>query len=311
MNLTTVTLGQLVDRALEGMQAPPEVGRVVVRTAPLGVGDGAFTLLDATIVSATDIIEFADELMFVATKSDDSATASLTVIRGHYGTTARTHPANQVGTLNPAWSRKRVASVVLESFTHIERGGVQIVLTEPMVVPFVDPYDHFTTLLPVPAWARRVYNVRAGINEVAQWDDVSDLPEGDYPDTRVIRLPRHLRSFDGPFSIVYQMPFRWSSDPVTEASTMQIPEGAEFLPSLYAVFRLTSDRENSRAQVDRSEEWTGGGQPDSGLVRQKEREFYAALDAAKGAIAASEPRRRRPHVSRPVFTGMPWRTHYS
>src|SRR4029077_1370388 len=120
MNLTQVTLGQLVDHALEGVQAPPEVGRLVVRTEALGVGDGGFTLIDATIVSVTDTIEFADELVFVTAKSDDSTGASLSVIRGHYGTTPRAHPANQVGTLTPRWSRKRVATVVRESFTFLE-----------------------------------------------------------------------------------------------------------------------------------------------------------------------------------------------
>jgi hypothetical protein len=312
MNLTTVTLGQLVDGALEGVQAPPEVGRLVVRTAALGEGDGGFQLVDASIVAVTDIIEFADELMFVTAKSDDSATATLTVIRGYYGTTPRTHAANEVGVLNPRWARKRVASLINESFTHLESGGVQIVVTDPMIVPYVDPYDNWTTLLPVPEGARRVWNVRAGIHEIAQWHPVGDLPEGDYPDTRVIRLPRHMRLYDGPYSIVYQMPYRWSDTPAVETSTVEIPEGAEFLPALYAAWKLTGDREVSRSQVDRSEEWTAG-QRDTGpaLVRLKREEFYGALLAAKSALAASMPDRRRPHVAKPVFTGMSWRSYYS
>jgi hypothetical protein len=309
MNLTTVTLGQLVDHALEGAQAPPEVGRLVVRPEPLGSGDGGFTLLDASIVSVTDTIEFADELVFVTAKSDDSASASLTVIRGHYGTTARTHPANQVGTLNPRWSRKRVATLVRESFSTIEANGLPLVLTDPMVVPYTDPYDHWTTLLPVPEGARRVYEVRAGTNKIANRLTIENLPEGDYPNGLMVRLPNHLRSFDGPYSVTYQMPYRWSDDPVTEDSTIYMPEGAEFLPALYAVWKLTSDREVSRSQVDRSEEWTSGRQ-DTGpaLVRLKREEFYGALDAAR---RLSPPPKIRPHVSEPVFTGMGWRTHYS
>jgi hypothetical protein len=312
MNLTTVTLGQLVDHALEGVQSPPEVGRLVVRNDALGTGDGGFTLADATIVAVTDIIEFADELMFVTKKSDDSASAVVSVIRGYYGTVPRTHAANQVGTLNPRWSRKRVATVVRESFTFLEADGLPLVKTDPMVVPYVDPYDHWTTLLPVPEGARRVYNVRAGMNDIANWRPISGLPEGEYPDSRVVRLPRHLRIFDGPYSIVYQMPYRWSDDPVTESSTIEMPEGAEFLPAQYAAWKLTSDREVSRSQVDRSEEWTSG-QRDTGptLVRLKREEFYGAFQAAKAAVAAEMPNKYRPLVSNPVFTGMSWRSFYS
>jgi hypothetical protein len=307
MNLVTVTLGQLVDRALEKIQADAEVGRMIVRAAPLAAGATTLQVSDATLVNVTDRIEFGDELVYVTAKTDDTATATLTVVRGYASTVDQTHGANESGTINPQWTRKRVANHIRESFTFLDANGLQLVFTDSFVSPVTDPIDTQVMLLPVVAGARRVHSVRLGTFEVPNWVEGDQLDDDAYPSERVIRMPTFTKASTGPFTVVYELGYRWYNGTTltttpTEASTIQMLEGTEFLPALYAAWQMVSVREASRSQIDRSEE-AANAWHDTGLtlVRLKQQEFYQALDAARRL----QPRLlRRTYVPAPSYSGM-------
>jgi hypothetical protein len=252
-------------------------------------------------VNITDLIEFGDDISFVTAKVGNG----VSVIRGYYGTTAQDHDSGDVGVLNPRWTRKRVANTIRDSFTFLEENGLPLVFTETAIDPVADPIESYSMVLPVPSGARRVFTVSYGTHVIPNMVPVNNLSLADgYPSESVVRLPGFARRFAGPYTITYQLPYRWSTfpDPPVEESTIEIPEGAELLPPMYAVWKLTSDREVSRSQIDRSEEATNS-QRDTGpaLVRLKQQEFYGALDAARRPTVQPHS---RPYVSNPTWTGM-------
>jgi hypothetical protein len=303
MNTVTVTLGELVDRTLEGLQNPAEIGRTVVLDGAIGPGDSGLQLVDATVINPTDVLEFADELIYVTAKANDTPSSSVSILRGHAGTTAQEHADGAVAITNPGWlSRRRVQNKIRESFTYLEGNGLPLVLIDDFVMPFTDPIDNVSQILPMPDGARRILGFKSGTWAISNWGEIADVPTSMYPSSRVVRLPRHLYRYTGPYSIVYQMPYRFSDDPPVESSTIDLPEGAEFLPQMYAAWKLVEAREVSRNQIDRSEEFQSG-QRDTGptLVRLLRESFFSGLDAAK---RNNKPPVHRPYVSNPTFTGL-------
>jgi hypothetical protein len=293
MNVLTVTLGQLVDRALDELEAPPEVGRAVVLSTPLDATINTLQLLDATTVSVTDIIEFDNELVLVLSKTTD-ANPTLTVVRGYYRTTPRAHATGTAGYLNVAWPRTRIASAVIRSFTRLEAFKVYFVDSQVMFPSTT--IDSERLLIELPEGTRGVYSVRRGLTEMRDWRFLY-MPRTDYSTGVVVALPLAVFNYDE-FSVTYRRAYRWSSypDPPDEDSTMQLTEGAQDLPSAYAAAWLISGREVSRMDIDRAEEWQSGeparGGISAGLVRAKWQEFYRMVD---------EARRLEPHLERRPF----------
>jgi hypothetical protein len=295
-------MGDLVDLTLDGLQAPPEAGRPTLRAAALDASETTFTVDDATLVSVTDMIEFGSELMFVTAKSDDLSTATLTVNRGADRSVATTHGVNDVGVLNPGWYRHRIAKQIKQAFTYLEGQGVPLVITSDSMTADVDPMDSTVMQIEMPAETRQVYYVKLGLNELFNWVYVDDLPTDTYATGRAIRMPQSLGITDETFSVTYRIPYRWSDDPPDEDSTIQMIEGTTDVPVSYAVWKLVSGREVSRNQIDRSEEWQNvqGASTGASLIRVKQGEFFAALDAAR---RVDPPPRRRLKPRRPMFSG--------
>lgn len=298
MNLVTITLGELVDNTLNGLQGPAEIGRRIVLNTTIDASVTTYQVSDATLVNVTDILEFAAELHFVTAKSNDTATATLTVVRGYAGSVAVGHTVGLVGTINPRFSRRQTQLTVRQAFTYLEANRLPLVISSGNLTPLVDPINAWQQNLEVPAEARYVYMVRWGTEELPGWDYIEDLPVASYPTGKVVRLPRGARVITDPFTIVYRLPYRWSVDPPVEASTIQMIEGSTDVPAAYAIWQLVSDRETSRRQIDRSEEWPNRLNGESGLalVRLKRDEFYASLDAAR---RLNPPPRRRQWVGKP------------
>ena len=298
-NTVTVTMSTLIDRALEELQGPAELGKRVVRTASLGVSDTTFTLSDST-PAISDILEFGSELMLISGKSSD-ATPVFTVSRGYYQTAAAAHDANEVGYVNPQWNRKRVLGAVRRAFPRLEALGVPLIKTTTLVpTATADDADKF--VLRVPAETRDVWEVRVDLADIGaeHWQFVEDIDTADYSTGKVVRLPIWA-DVDDTYTVVYRAPYRWSSYPADpeESSTIVVPEGADDLPAAYAVAWLVSAREISRSEIDRAQEWQASepqrGGISAGVERMRWQAFYRALDEVR---RMDPPLPRRPYVRR-------------
>lgn len=307
MNTVTVTLGELVDRALMGLQAPNELGRRTILADTLTTSTATFNVTDATLFQATNILEFGSELMFVTAKSSDSAAADVTVVRGYAGTTAAAHTTGDVGAISPPWPRKRVADQIVAAFSYMEGNRLPLIVTTNELAPDRDLVDNETWIIDVPAAARHVYLVRSGLRDVNGWTYIDNLP-ATYSTGKVVRLPAYSPAYypdcspeNQVFSVVYRAAYTWSADPPVEASTIEIIDGTLEVPVKYAIWQLVEARERGRQQVDRSTEFREGLGFDTGPqhVRLARESFFSCLDIGR---RLDPPPRSRPFVSYPTFS---------
>jgi hypothetical protein len=249
--------------------------------------------------------------MFVTDKSDDTAAANVTVVRGYAGTTAAVQTSGDVGAISPPWPRKQVADQIVAAFPYMEGNRLPLIVTEDDIASEQDTVDTDVWFIEVPAAARQVYLVRAGLKDVNGWTYIDNLPTTPYTTGKIVRLPNWSVAYypNGPtpedvtFSVVYRAAYTWSVDPPVEASTIVIGEGCLEVPVKYAIWQLTEARERSRQQVDRSTEWREGLGFDTGPqhVRLARETFFSALDVAR---RLEPPPRTRPFVSNPNYSGV-------
>lgn len=287
MNTITVTLGELVDHTLQEVQNAQEVGLTVVRNDALDATQTTFTLTGHERVNISDVLEFGTELMLVRDKSAD-ANPVFTVTRGHYQTTAVAHGTNETGTVNPQFNRRRVAEALDRSLPSMEANGLVLVLNT--VLPVIEDTDldvtHKRLMLQLPPETREVVSVSRGLVEARNWEFIDNLPLSNYPNGRVVRMSRWSKLGDE-YNVTYKVPFRWSNHPTfpVEADTLTLPEGTEYVPCAFAKAWLSSGREFSRQQIDRSQEWNVGEPARGGVslstVRALWQEYYRALDEAR------------------------------
>jgi hypothetical protein len=286
VDTVSVSLGTFVDRALLDLESPTERGRRVVLTDALTAvsTDTTFTLSDAENVYVTDIIEFGSELLLVSAKSDD-ATPIFTCSRGYYGTTVAAHALQDVGTVNPAYPRIRVAEAVRRSFPRIEAFGV------PLIATTSGNPETGLLYMELPSGCREVLSVTyhgtdGRLRELGGWRAHLDVPVGVSSTGKILNLPLIVEDEDD-INITYRSAYRWSTYPTapTEAATISIMEGGEDLPALYAAAWMIGAREISRQDLDRSEEWGANEMVKNGvsatLLRTKWQEFYRSLDEAR------------------------------
>lgn len=302
MNTVTVTLGELVDRALLELQSPLETGAQVVMgsTALSTVNATTMTLSGDQAANVTDVIEFGSELVLVTAKNTDPDPI-YTVSRGYYGTTAAVHTAGTVGTLNPPWPRFRVADAVKRAFARLEAMGLPLRQTGTF------NRTSETQYVEMPAATRRVLRVgyfapsTGRFFEMDRWRFFQDLPTTVISSGCIVRLPSYIAD-DDDLEITYVIPYRWSTHPADpdEDATISMPEGAEDLPPAYAVAWLLSAREVSRQSLSIAEEWNRAEPSRNGislsLVRAKWQDFYRTLDEAK---RLDPPPVHRPYIKQP------------
>ncbi|MBA3403984.1 MAG: hypothetical protein H0U13_04725 [Gemmatimonadaceae bacterium] len=292
-------MSTLIDRTLEEIQAPNEVGKTVVLVTALAVGDTQSALTGTA--SVTNVIEFGSELLLVTAKSSD-VVPIYTFQRGYNRTTAAALTAGAVGYLDPQFPRYRVMQAVRRAFDALEAMGVPLIKSE-MLTPAASPFTDDTQLTLDPGEAvREVLDVRLNQYSVANWEFIDNVPVVEAPSGNLIRLRWGANSADT-FSVTYRVPYRWlpitTPISVTEASTIEIPEGAEFLPSAYAAAWLCNAREVSRHDLDRVSEWTEGEPTRAGvsarMVQAQWQAFYRRLDEARrlNPIPKRRPYRRR------------------
>lgn len=292
MSTVSVTLGTLVDSALDELQAPTEQGKLVILGSALDTDDTTFTLSTGS-ASQYDLIEIAAEVMLITDKSAD-ANPVYTVSRAYARTTADSHSSGDVGYLNPQWHRQRVANAVKRAFPRLEALGVPL-LTSAVFTPADADEHQWRLVLELPAETREVWSVRDDLAEIEGWEYIEGLPTASYSTGKVVKLPR-VAVDDDDFNVTYQIPYRWStypSEPV-EASTITVPEEAVGLPAAYAVAWLVSAREISRGELDRAQEWNTSEPTRGGvsmrLAQSKWQDFYRQLDEVR-RVDTPQPRR--------------------
>lgn len=294
MATVSKTLGELVDQTMFDLTQPGENGRIVVMgsTALTTTSATSMTLTDSTGVAITDVLEFGSELVLVTAKSAD-AVPVLTVSRGYFGTTPAVHADGDAGTVNPTFPRQKVAEAIKRSFARLEAFGIPLVKS--------GTYNRVAGLsyVSMPAETRDVYEVwyhgtDGRFYEVEGWRFVDNIPTGKVATGKALNVSRLIADTDD-LEVTYRAPYRWSTHPSApvEASTIDIPEGCEDLPSLYAAAWLASSREMSRAELDRAEEWNRTEQYERGsvgaMIRAKWQEFYRALDEARRLNPVPQP----------------------
>lgn len=301
MQVLSRTLTQFVDAAKIDLQQPAEEGLRVVLSADITDAATTFELTDAdAAVNVSDLIEFGDELVLVTAKSAD-ASPVYTVARGYYNSTAAAHTAaTDIGVVNPQFPRIQIIEGVKRAFTRLDALGVPLVESATYTISTASDYD-----LELPAGTREVFSVMYvdttdRIQELDGWRFHQDLPTGTYTNGNSLRLPRYVKN-GWTLHVTYRSPYRWStypSEPVA-ASTIDIPEGAVDLPSLYAAAYCISRREVSRQDIDRADEWaaqeaTRGSGP--AIARLMWQEFYRSLDEARRVLYVPA---RRPFIKPP------------
>jgi hypothetical protein len=287
MNTVTVSLEALVDKALYELQGPAEQGLLVSLTseALADAADTEFTLTGDIGANVSDLIEFGSELVLVTDKSED-ATPVYTVSRGYYGTTAVAHSQGTVGVVNPQYPRIRVAEGVRRSLARLEALGLPLLMS--------GTFTRTTNLqyVEMPAETRDVLHVgyfeptTGRFWDIPGWRFYDNVPTGKVSTGKIVRLPRFVYNADQ-LEVTYKVPYRWSNHPSapTESATVDLPEGAEDLPAIYAAAWLVTAREVSRADLAKAEEWNHAepmrGGVSTGLIRLKWQDFYRTLDEAK------------------------------
>lgn len=288
MSTITVTLGQLVDRAVFDLMAHDERGGRVVTTADASASSTSISVQAGEgRVAGTDVIEFGDELVLVTGVNSDQTV--LTVSRGYYGTAPSAIPSNTVGHVNPPHSRRRIAEAVRRSFTRLHAFGIPLIKSSTFNVA---PGQ---SLVELPEDCLEVYDViyqqtdTARLYPVRGWRFFDNLPAAKVPSGKALNVPPATSDTDD-LEVVYRAPYRWSTHPADPVggSTIEMQEGTEDLPALYAAAWLVSAREMSRMEIDRAEEWGRQVNVERGvtaaIVRAKWQEFYRALDEARRVV---------------------------
>ncbi|MDQ3222140.1 MAG: hypothetical protein M3Q75_01500 [Gemmatimonadota bacterium] len=298
MNLLTLSLGTIVDRALQEVRNQYEVGRPCVRNEGIDVTLNTFTMNVSANIS--DILEFGNELMLVTAKSGDLVPI-YTVVRGYFGTTAIVHVAGEPGLINPTFTRKSAADGALRSFSAMQAGDLPILTTAQYTV-VADPNDMSSGVLVValPEDTLDVWYVRHGFEDIPRFRYMEYTPTATYSTGKVLALP-YGWDVTWKVDVTRQTAYRWSTHPAApvEASTIQVPEGGEYLPSTYASAFLLTNREVSRSEIDRSEEFGRTVGIQQGVTRSVVRDawqtFYRKLDEARRQNPPQPP--MRPYVT--------------
>lgn len=287
MNTVTVSLGDLVDRAVLELQGPNELALMTTTVPSLTVSSTTVTLADASSVNLNDVLEIDSELLLVTGKTAD-AVPVLTVSRAYYQSTAAVHGAGSVVAINPRHPRVRIADAVRRCFTRLESLGIP--LSEAATVNREPGLKYAVVPERVRDVVRLSYMSTDGRWwELDKWEFVDDVPTGKVSTGKIIRLPRYIAD-DDDLEVTYRVPYRWSSHPAppAESATITMVEGSEDLPVLYAVAWLTARREISRTEIDRAEEWSAGepsrGGVSSSVARLQWQEFYRSLDEARRLV---------------------------
>jgi hypothetical protein len=247
-------LGELIDETFEHLYMTRERPTPVVAGTTLAATTQAteFELTaGADKVSITDAIEFGDELLLV-TKATDDPQPRFTAIRGYANTKPRAIAAGDIGLLNPYWTRSQVGRLVQRFFTGVAQTWLPLVEGEIMITSDLDGVA--MQFLPVPDYMLKVRDVRfmspmtGRIINVPGWRFEENLPPEVSTSTKAIRVPSLVTPADD-LLITFDRKYQWAG--VGEDAFINMPDGADDIPSLWVAAVLTTGREVSRLELDK------------------------------------------------------------
>lgn len=283
--LTTLTLQELIEETLSRLYRTTERPRQVVigSDALSSTSDTTLTLSSGTVPSVSDVLEVGQELLLVTAVSAD-ATPVITVSRGYAGTPAVAAASGTIGVVNPLWARFEVRRAILRAFS----GTLTVYL--PSIVS--EAYSSGTGLqyVELPEDTLEVLAVshmdsNSGLlSELYGWHFREDLPASVVASGKLLRVAFAYSAGDE-IIITRHAAYAWSDTPPTEASTITLPSFGEDLPALYASAYLVMNREVSRLELDRIEEWNQEAAIRQGvnlrMAQSLWTEFYRRLDEAR------------------------------
>ncbi len=298
---TTISQSSLIEDTLEMLYRSSErpfqvtVGSNALDTA----SDTQLTVSDATRVQSTDVLELGNELCLITAKSSDS-TPILTVARGYAGTTASSgHTTGTTALINPPWPRNAIAGYLDRCFKSAMNAFIPNLTSQSMSRVTDRQY------ILMPSDTMRVYSVRHIIGQTGRiidvngWQFEEDMPTTEISTGKALRLPTSVENEDS-VVVVYQTPYSFSS--ADETGTVNIPLGAEDIPSLWAAAYATTRREVNRMDVDKIEEWNQEAAMRQGVnlrwARELWGEVYRRIDEAKSLqyVPKYRPYRKMPHL---------------
>lgn len=305
MNTVTVTLGTLIDRTilhLEGAMDRP-LSRTLAEALLADATDVTFTVDDAEGISVSDVLEVGSELMLVTAKSADPVPI-VTVSRGYYFTTVAAHAIGAAVAINPRHPRRRIAEAIRRAPARMEALGLPLIIS--------DTFNRTDDMkyVEMPAETRDVLSVGyislvdGRWYDVSAWRFVDNVPTAKVASGKMVRLSRRIGN-DDDLEINYRVPYRWSSHPddPDETDTIDLYEGTDDLPSLYASAFMLAAREIARTDIDRAEEWNQSepsrGGVSASVLRLQWQEFYRALDEARRLVPSMplhRPYQRSPRL---------------
>lgn len=310
----TVTLSDLIEGALNALHQEverPLQSTIGATSLTADSGNTTLTLGDAEIpIPIPVLLEHGQELMLCTAKTADTIPV-LTVIRGYAGTPVQVGNTGDPVLVNPTWSRRKVRNAILTCFRRTLNAKLPNLVTKQLA-----PVTGKAIIeMPVNTVdVNRVFYIDPWTGKpdaVNSWEFLDDVSTASSTgklltiDTRTAWLQTAATNL----FVTYQVPYDWQPegggdltyDP-DEDATIGMPLGSEDLPTLYAAAYVLLNREMSRIQMDRTEEWTTEASVRNGismrLVQQSWSNFYAALDEARSTQNVPRAIRFRPRNRR-------------
>lgn len=310
---TTVTLSDLIEGALNALHQETE------RPLQLTLGsdelsadasDTTLTLSNASAVPTPTLLEHGQEVMLATSKTSDDPPV-LTVIRGYAGTPVLAGSTGDPVLVNPTWTRRKVRNAILTCFRRTLNAMLPNLVTTQLapvdrkaVIEMPEDTIDVNRVFYVDPWSGKPETVNS-------WDFDDDVP-GVSSTGKLLSIDYRtalLQTAATNLYVTYQIPYLWTpaegggltADP-DEDATIGMPLGSEDLPTLYAAAYVLLNREMSRIQMDRTEEWTTEASVRNGismrLVQQSWTNFYAQLDEARKIQNVPRTIRFRPRARR-------------
>lgn len=293
---SNVTLGEMIEETLDILYRNTERPRAVILSSLLDAAGAVTTITldadDGQYVAVSNVLEFGSERMLV-THSDGQANPTFTLSRAYAGTRLAEHPAGTIGLVDPKWGRSQIRRAILHCMAGPMARHVPYHATDLFYTSDVSGVGQ--QYVPLDANTLDVLSVRymsptnGRIVDLPGWRFENDLPPALVSSGRALRVPSFISTSDD-LIVNYLTPYEWlnAQDDVIEAADVaeehyvRLPTGAEDVPVLYAVAYLSSGRELTRQEVDRTEEWNAEMADRRGVnlqaLRQAWQLYYQRID---------------------------------
>lgn len=278
---------------------------------------------EAGTLNVGDILEMGLEQLRISS-IDTANPRDITAIRGFAGSTKLTHATGDPVLVNPDWYRMSVYRAVLRGLKGAipnELPNIKTFNFQPVQNQFfyATPADCIRPLRVAYVKTDDIANAQK-FRTIDEWTWEDDVDPAVSSSGGLITLPIWLANNVSVSNLTvyvsYQAPYLWTvnnSSPVAYTSSpsevngdyINLDTGATDLPALYAAAYLTSNREITRLDLDRIEEWSTEAAIRQGAnlktVQMVWQEFYRRLDETRRLKYIPK---HRPY--RPMHRSAPW-----